>query len=83
MDVIAALLLFYEKEFVDLSFKSVYGILKWSGVRSKVDLAMESDLSFTLIPLWLGLVSLFNGISTFIGYLMLKPSIYKNSIGTI
>ena len=24
-------------------------------------------------------VSLFNGISTFVGYLMSKPSVYKNS----
>ena len=30
-----------------------------------------------------GLVSLFNGISTFIGYLMPKPFSVKNSSGTI
>ena len=29
------------------------------------------------------LVSLFNGISTFVGYLMLKPFSEKNSSGTI
>ena len=31
----------------------------------------------------LGLVSLFNGISTFVGYLMPKPFSKKNSSGTI
>ena len=30
-----------------------------------------------------GLVSLFNGISTFVGYLMPKPFFEKNSSGTI
>ena len=30
-----------------------------------------------------GLVSLFNGISTFVGYLMPKPFSKKNSSGTI
>ena len=30
-----------------------------------------------------GLVSLFNGISTFVGYLMPKPFFRKNSSGTI
>ena len=30
-----------------------------------------------------GLVSLFNGIPTFVGYLMPKPSSYKNGSGTI
>ena len=32
---------------------------------------------------WFGLVSLFNGISTFLGYLIPKPSFEKNSSGTI
>ena len=32
---------------------------------------------------WFGLVSLFNGISTFVGYLMPKPFSKKNSSGTI
>ena len=31
----------------------------------------------------IGLVSLFNGISTFVGYLMPKPFSEKNSSGTI
>ena len=31
----------------------------------------------------LGLVSLFNGISAFVGYLMPKPYSKKNSSGTI
>ena len=30
-----------------------------------------------------GLVSSFNGTSTFVGYLMAKPFSYKNSIGII
>ena len=33
--------------------------------------------------IWFGLVSLFNGISTFVGYLMPKPFSKKNSSGTI
>ena len=32
---------------------------------------------------WFGLVSLFNGISTFVGYLMPKLFFQKNSSGTI
>ena len=32
---------------------------------------------------WFGLVSLFNGISTFVGYLMPKLFPKKNSSGTI
>ena len=32
---------------------------------------------------WFGLVSLFNGISTIVGYLMPKPFSYKNSSGNI
>ena len=32
---------------------------------------------------WFGLVSLFNSISTFVGYLMSKPSLLKNSSGII
>ena len=33
--------------------------------------------------IWFDLVSLFNGISTFVGYLKPKPSLQKNSSGTI
>ena len=53
------------------------------------------SLSLLLDQLWSGVVvsdriygsvtvsvSLFNGFSTFVGYLMLKPSFWKNSIGT-
>ena len=36
-----------------------------------------------LLAWWFGLVSLFNGISTFVGYLMPKVFSYKNSRGTI
>ena len=32
---------------------------------------------------WYGLVSLFNGISTFVGYLIPNPFSLKNSRGTI
>ena len=38
-----------------------------------------SCISIHLIDYNIGLVSLFNGISTFVGYLMAKPSVYKNS----
>ena len=38
-----------------LGFRSVYGILKLSGVRSKVDFSAESILSFSLTPMWLGI----------------------------
>ena len=37
----------------------------------------------THIIAWFGLVSLFNGISIFVGYLMPKPFSKKNSSGTI
>ena len=37
-----------------VGFRSVYGILDLSGVRSKADLAAESALSIPLIPMWLG-----------------------------
>ena len=32
--------------------------------------------------MYIGLVSLFNGISIFVDYLMPKPSLQKNSSGT-
>ena len=35
------------------------------------------------ISLIIGSVSFFDGISTFVGYSMPKPSLYKNSNGTI
>ena len=37
-----------------VGFRSVYGILDLSGVRSKVDLAAESALSLPPTPMWLG-----------------------------
>ena len=37
-----------------VGFRSVYGILDLSGVRSKADLAAESALLFPLTPMWLG-----------------------------
>ena len=37
-----------------VGFRSVYGILDLSGVRSKADLAAKSALSFPLTPMWLG-----------------------------
>ena len=33
--------------------------------------------------IWFGLVSLFKGIWTFVGYIMLKPFLQKNSSGII
>ena len=33
--------------------------------------------------IWFGWVSLFNGILTFVGYSVLKTSLYKNSNGLI
>ena len=36
-----------------------------------------------VVAVLFGLVSLFNGISTFVGYLMPKSFSYKNSSGTI
>ena len=41
-------------------------------------------MQLKFLILWLiGLVSLFNGISSFVGYLMPKPFSYKNSSGTV
>ena len=41
-----------------------------------------SVFSFFVLVLF-GSLSLFNGISVFMGFLMQKPSLYKNSCGTI
>ena len=41
------------------------------------------DSFFFIVIDWLSLVSLFNGISTVVGYLMPKPFSKKNSSGTI
>ena len=41
------------------------------------------DLGVMAMKVEFNLVSLFNGISTYIGYLMPKPSFKKNSSGTI
>ena len=38
-----------------LGFRSVYGILKLSVVRSKAGFAAKSTLSFPLTPMWLGI----------------------------
>ena len=43
----------------------------------------SEKLSCSLDFFWFGLVSLFNGISTFVGYLMPNPFSKKNSSGTI
>ena len=45
---------FVWKNLLIVGFRSVYGILDLSGVRSKADLAAESALSFPLTPMWLG-----------------------------
>ena len=47
-----------------VGFRSVYGILDLSGVRSKADLAAESALSFHLTPMWLGV---------YLGMKMIQP----------
>ena len=45
------------------------------------------DFFFLIFPftefVWFSLVSLFHGISTFVGYLMPNPFSLKNSSGTI
>ena len=43
----------------------------------------NNNVVFFLFQIWFSLVSLFNGISTFVGYLMPKPLSQKNSSGTI
>ena len=45
---------FVWKNLLIVGFRSVYGILDLSGVRSKADLAAMSALSFPLPPMWLG-----------------------------
>ena len=44
---------------------------------------LDEVLSVNNIIDWFGLVSWFNGISTFVGYLMPKPFSLKKSHGTI
>ena len=41
------------------------------------------NIKFQLKKFKFGLVSLFNGVSTFVGYLTSKPSLGKNSNDTI
>ena len=53
--IIPALLSFCNKEPIYLCFKSVYGMLVLSGLRSKADFAAESALSLPLTPMWLGI----------------------------
>ena len=46
-------------------------------------LLAEMQSAYSTVPAdWFGLVSLFNGISTFVGYLMPKQFSEKNSSGT-
>ena len=51
--IILALLPFCVKEFIDLGFRSVHGMLNLAGVRSKANLGAESALSFPLTTMWL------------------------------
>ena len=52
------------KKLFILGFRSVYGMLYLSGVKSKADFAAVSALSFPLTPMWLGIqqktISLFD-----------------------
>ena len=43
----------------------------------------QISFSFSYKYMWFSLVTLFNCISTFMNYLMPKPSLFKNSSGTI
>ena len=51
-------------------------------------LIVATNMGYTNVPInvhrwYYGLACLFNGISTFVGYLMPKPFSKKNSSGTI
>ena len=46
---------FVTKNLFICGFKSVYGMLVLSGLRSKADFATESALSLPLTPMWLGI----------------------------
>ena len=46
---------FVWRNFLIVGFKSVYGMERTSGLRSKADLAAESVLSFPFTPMWLGI----------------------------
>ena len=47
------------------------------GISPKVNILArrEFELAYYDVKVWFGLVSLINGISTFLGYLMPKPSL--------
>ena len=45
---------FVRRNLLIVGFRSVYGILDLSGVRSKAKLVAESTLSFPFSPMWLG-----------------------------
>ena len=46
---------FVWRKWLIVCFKSVYGMKRTSGLRSKADLTAESALSFPLTPMWLGI----------------------------
>ena len=46
---------FVTKNLFICGFKSIYGMLGLSGLRSKADFAAESALSLPLTPMWLGI----------------------------
>ena len=52
-------------------------------IHDKMIFYYKNALQFTIEKSWCDLVSLFNGISTFMGYLMPNPFFWKNSYNTI
>ena len=53
--------------------------IRWYKKNLQIKICTKIDL---LLFSFISLVSLYNGISTFVGYLMPNPSFYNNSSGT-
>lgn len=64
---------FVRKNLYIWGFKSVYGILILSGLRSKANFAAKSALSFSFTPMWLGIQHIIISLS-----LVIESSLLSN-----
>ena len=72
---------FVTKNLFICGFKSVYGMLVLSGLRSKADFAAESALSLPLTPMWLGIQHMI--ISLWLDIYSLFSSLIINGFSSI
>ena len=62
-----------------LGFKSVYGILNFSGAISKADLTADSAFSFPFIPMWLGIQYIRISFEFYIEFNLLRSLMIRRS----